>query len=52
MGKKEWYFFYQKDRTYPTGWRANLAIEGSYSETIGLDKEVYKPRNGWCCSLT
>jgi hypothetical protein len=47
MGKKEWYFFYQKDRTYPTGWRANRAIEASYSKTTSSDKEVCKSWNGW-----
>jgi hypothetical protein len=51
MGKKEWYFFYQKDHMYSTGWRVNQAIEASYSKTTGSYKEVYKPWNGWCCSL-
>ena len=30
MGEKEWYFFYQKDRKYPTGLRANRATEADY----------------------
>jgi hypothetical protein len=35
MGKKEWYFFYQKDGMYPTGRRANQATEASYSKATG-----------------
>jgi hypothetical protein len=46
VGQKEWYLFYQKDRKYPTGLRANRATEAGYWKVTDKDKEVYKPTEG------
>lgn len=42
MGEKEFYFFTQKERRYPTGMRTNRATDSGYWKATGKDKEIYK----------
>lgn len=45
MGEDECYFFYLRDKKYPTGQRTNRATESGYWKATGKDKEIFRGKS-------